>query len=114
MEFYVPRKLMFKAWNKESRLMMRLDNISCVRGELMKSGHIILQFTGLRDKAGEDLYEMDVVLIGPARFVIRWSEVDNGWAYQNMEGVGPPSKLTREASKGMLRLCSYFESSFDA
>ena len=114
MEFYVPRKLMFKAWNKESRLMMRLDNISCVRGELTKSGHIILQFTGLSDKAGEDLYEMDVVLMGPARFVIRWSEVENGWTYQDVEGAGPPAKLTREATKGMVRLCSYFESSFEA
>ena len=111
MEFYIPRKLMFKGWNKESRLLMRLDSIKCVRGELAKDDHIILQYTGRMDKQQEDLYEMDVVLIGSGKHVIRWSEERNGWCYVPASGNGEEQAFTEESAKTMIRLCSYFESS---
>jgi len=52
---YKPRKMMFKAWNKETRLLMRLNSIDCVKGELVKKDHILLQFTGLYDKQKEEI-----------------------------------------------------------
>jgi hypothetical protein len=111
MEFYIPRKLMFKAWNKESRLLMRLDSISCVKGELVKKDHIILQYTGLVDKQLEELYEMDIVLIGSSKFVIQWSAEKNGWAFTALMKKEQPQLLTKETAQTMMRLCSYFESS---
>jgi hypothetical protein len=111
MEFYIPRKLMFKAWNKESKLLMRLDNISCVKGELVKENHIILQYTGLADKQMEDLYEMDLVLLRSEKFVIQWSPEKNAWTYQVATRSAPAEMLTREIAQSMMRLCSYFESS---
>jgi hypothetical protein len=111
MEFYIPRKLMFKAWNKESKLLMRLDNISCVKGELVKENHIILQYTGLVDKQLEELYEMDLVLLRSEKFVIQWSPEKNGWVYQIATRKTPGETLTREVAQSMIRLCSYFESS---
>jgi hypothetical protein len=102
---------MFKAWNKESRLMMRLNSIDCVRGELVKKEHVLLQFTGLYDKQQDELYDMDVVLIGSERFVLRWSEENNGWCYEALKKDKPYQLLTKEAARTMIRLCSFFESS---
>ena len=110
MELYIPRKIMFKAWNKDSKLLMRLDSISCVRGELVKKDHILLQFTEMVDKHREDLYEMDVVLKGSEKFVIQWSTKKHTWCYQPLNGSGPLELLTDEVAKGVVRLCSYFES----
>jgi hypothetical protein len=80
MELYKPRKLTFKAWNKESRLLMRLDSISCAKGELFKKDHILLQFTGLVDNQVEEIYEMDIVLVDTRKFIVRWSDVHCGWS----------------------------------
>src|SRR5688572_7132791 len=79
MEFYTPRKLKFKAWNAESKLLMRLNAIDCVKGELMKKGHILLQYTEMTDKQQEELYEMDIVLVAADKFVITWGNNPAGW-----------------------------------
>ena len=55
------RKIKFKAWDVESRLLMRLNSIDCNKGELFKKDHILLQFTGLLDREGEEVYELDVL-----------------------------------------------------
>jgi hypothetical protein len=68
MELSTHRRLVFKAWDKESRLMVRLDTISCVKGELVKKDHILLQFTGQHDLHGEELYEQDIVIVGSSSF----------------------------------------------
>lgn len=107
---FIPRKLLFKAWNKETKLLMRLNNIDCIKGELVRENHILLQFTGLYDKQEEEIYEMDVVLIGSEKFIVIWDEVQNGWSLAEFSR----SELTRPFQKGnsksTIRLCNYFES----
>lgn len=110
MDFYMPRKLAFKAWNKDARLLMRLDSIECAKGELFKHDHILLQFTGLVDSQRDELYEMDVVLIDSVKYVIRWSDERCGWTYLALADNGSPHLLTIEAARKMIRLCNYFES----
>jgi hypothetical protein len=114
MEFYQPRKIMFKAWNRETRLLMRLDSIQCVRGELLKKDHVLLQYTGQVDKQLEELYEMDLVLIGSRKHIIQWSLEKSAWCYLPSEGKGESQVLTPESSRSMIRLCSFFESQANA
>lgn len=109
MEF-TPRKLLFKAWNKETKLLMRLNSIDCVKGELQRKDHILLQFTGLYDKQKEEIYEMDMVLIAGKKFVVSWDAIENGWALTAFPEAGETKRLVKELSDGAVRICSYFES----
>lgn len=110
MEFYTPRKLKFKAWNIESKLLMRLNSIDCVKGELVKAGHILLQYTELTDKQSEDLYEMDIVLMGSEQYVIVWESNPAGWYLVKISDPMARQLLLQEVAGTTVRLCSYFES----
>lgn len=104
------RKLMFKAWNKETRLLMRLNSIECQRGELIKKDHILLQFTGLYDAEGEEIYDMDIILKGQEKFLINWDEERNGWIIMRFPDRKSPQPLTKEQVLNSKRLWSFFES----
>jgi len=107
---FTPRKLLFKAWNQETRLLMRLNSIDCVKGELFRKDHILLQFTGLRDKQNEEIYEMDMVLVAGEKFVVIWDTLQNRWSLSAFPDEGVPRPFVREVSETAVRLCSYFES----
>lgn len=107
---FTPRKLLFKAWNQQTKLLMRLNSIDCVKGELFRKDHVLLQFTGLCDEKEEEIYEMDVVLIRGDKFVVLWDQDHNGWglsAFLRHERIVP---LQRETAKTAIRICNYFES----
>ncbi len=109
MSFYSPRKLKFKAWNEESGLLMRLNSIDCVKGELVKKGHILLQFTGLHDKQDEEVYDMDVLLWNSEKFIMFWDEKVRTWRLTSVD-LNKKEELLPDRVKEMSRLCSYFES----
>ena len=109
MEFYTPRKLKFKAWDKESKLLMRLNSIECVKGELVKKNHVLLQFTEMTDQHGEELYEMDIILWGSNKYVIVWSDSPAGWYLLDMKNSQYREALTQQQAATFLRLGSYFE-----
>jgi hypothetical protein len=109
MQWYTARTLKFKAWNKDEKLLMRLNSIDCNRGELFKTNHILLQFTGIYDKHQEEIYEMDVLLKGDKKFLVRWNPELNGWYFSPIEVPQHPQSLSTSEALQMLRLCSYFE-----
>ncbi|MEQ1585481.1 MAG: YopX family protein [Cyclobacteriaceae bacterium] len=103
------RKIKFKAWDQESRLLMRLNSIECNKGELVKKDHVLLQFTGLYDKEGEEIYEMDVLLVSLDKFVVFWNESLNGWYYSPLTDLNVRTPFLINDSERMKRFCSYFE-----
>jgi hypothetical protein len=107
---FTARKLMFKAWNTETKLLMRLNSIDCNRGELVKKNHILLQFTGLHDEEGEEIYDMDVIMKGRNKFLIRWDSDRNGWVLLELPDKKNPQPLTKGAVENSKRLWSLFES----
>jgi hypothetical protein len=110
MKEFTPRKLMFKAWNMEAKLLMRLNSIECRRGELIKKDHIILQFTGMYDVEGEEIYEMDVLMKGASKYLIMWDTGRNGWVIVSLPDRTDAQPLTKEIIGEAKRLWSFFES----
>jgi hypothetical protein len=107
---YQPRKMMFKAWNKEAKLLMRLNSIDCQRGELIKKDHILLQFTGLYDKQQEEIYEMDVMLIGSEKLLVLWDAERNGWTIVKLSTKTDSQPFVKEIAVKATRLWNFFES----
>jgi hypothetical protein len=104
-----PRKIKFKAWDKDSRLLMRLNSIDCNKGELLKKNHILLQFTGLVDKEGEEIYEMDILLIYSDKHLVFWNELTGGWFISPLTKRDEKRPFLPADAERMKRFCSYFE-----
>jgi hypothetical protein len=109
MEFFVARKLKFKAWNTETKLLMRLNSIDCVKGELTKKEHVLLQFTGIHDVNGEEVYDMDVLLKDSERYIVHWQDEANRWTVSLLSQKHMLHHAVRDFVKTTTRLCNYFE-----
>ena len=110
MKPFSPRTFKFKAWNQEAKLLMKVSSIECVKGELCKKDHVLLQFTGLYDKNEEEIYEMDILISSNQKFIVRWHEENNGWYILPFPRQDSFKILQQEFAGGLKRLCNYFES----
>lgn len=103
------RVFKFKAWNKDTKLLMRLNNIDCEKGVLLKKDHILLQFSGLHDKNGVEVYEGDILLFGMEKILVKWNDTHFCWSMVGENGKSGREFTALEMEKG-IKLCSYYES----
>ena len=104
------REIKFRYWNKELKKMTYMEDTSSWSAfwDGVDPGydeHVLMQYTGLKDKKGKEIYEGDIVKCGNYLNIVNWSKqygLDNYFFYENedKEVVGNiyenPKLLTKE------------------
>ena len=63
------RIIKFRSWNKRENKMNIPDNFA---NDIDGDKYQIMQYTGLKDKKGKEIYEGDILASGESQFVVKY------------------------------------------
>ena len=77
------REIKFRAWDKANNEMFIVRTLEwdrTIKPALPSNVTAIMQFTGLRDKNGKEIFEGDIVLVNEAlKYTVEWKDSLAGW-----------------------------------
>ena len=94
------REYKFRAWNKNTKKMYKIGQITLEKGTWnyesddrkyigvsipYQPSFILMQYTGLKDKNGKEIYERDIVQSDIDRALVKWN---NKYGYFQLVPIG--------------------------
>ena len=74
------REIKFRAWNEGQMIYttdeFRSEQFLTTAGDILNRFDTVMQFTGLKDKNGKDIYEGDIVKLNEAAYIFTVNWVD--------------------------------------
>jgi len=104
-----PRIIKIKAWNIADGHIKRISKIDCVKSELFKNGHILFQYTGMKDQHKVEIYDGDMLLYQHNKHVVSWDEEEHQWIWTKVED-NSISKFNNALANASMLLCHSLES----
>lgn len=104
-----PRELKFRAWYEGQMLsVVDLSTPLSTYEWLGKVDAHIMQFTGMKDKDGKELYEEDIIQGHHFKSIIEWDDKKGGWI---MNAIGSPVKysLTQERASEFEKIGNIYQ-----
>ncbi len=86
------REIKFRAWDTENKIFYSGDlSIPITRSSeyCETRGYILLQFTGLKDKNGKEIYESDIIKTERGQFLVLWEKYSASFRF----GVKEDTKI---------------------
>jgi uncharacterized phage protein (TIGR01671 family) len=100
------REIKFRAWDKSCNKMRGINGIQdcfSLRSDgICNEDYILMQYTGLKDKNGKEIFEGDII---ENSLIIKWNQLHNCFGYFSNNGFVKEILSNVYDSKGNLTYC---------
>lgn len=121
------REIKFRAWHKDLKKMFKIGQITLEKGTWnfepndrdfigmsipFQPSFVLMQYTGLHDKNGKEIYEGDIVGDNKIKWIVKWNKNRMGFSlYPTTEQLYDEMPINVESKLGFKILGNIYDNS---